>query len=117
MALVPRQAQFSRDIAQLILFANEQGYDVTMGEVQRMIEMQAIYVRSGRSKTMNSMHLKKLAADLFFFKRESNGKRRFVQDKCELQQFGDYWESLTEGNVWGGNWQSFKDVPHFQAKR
>jgi hypothetical protein len=31
-----------------------------------------------------------------------------------LTPLGQYWESLSPKNQWGGFWRSFKDVPHFQ---
>jgi peptidoglycan L-alanyl-D-glutamate endopeptidase CwlK len=58
---------------------------------------------------MNSLHLKRCAIDLNFFK---DGK--LIYDIKQLQIVGNYWESLHEKNEWGGNWKSFKDVPHFQ---
>lgn len=99
------QEFFSRDLVKLMAKAHALGYEVRMGEVQRTVEMQEIYMKTGRSKTMNSMHLKKCAADLHFTK---NGVL------CYPQEIGDFWESLNPLNQWGGNWKSFKDQPHFQ---
>jgi hypothetical protein len=78
-----------------------------MGEVQRPIEMQQLYVKLGRSKTMNSNHIRKCAADLFFMK---NGQLVYPKE------LGDYWESLHPKNSWGGNWRSFKDGPHYERR-
>ena len=47
--------------------------------------------------------------DLNFFK---DGKLTY--NVAALRPVGDYWESLNPKNQWGGNWKSFKDVPHFQ---
>ena len=113
MSLSKVQAQFTKDICDLIEYADHKGYNVTFGEVQRPIEMQEIYIKTGRSTTMRSKHLQRLAADLNFFRREDNN-HVYVVAKEELQQFGDYWESLHPQNSWGGNWRSFKDTPHFQ---
>ena len=41
---------------------------MTGGELARTPEQQAIYFKTGRSKTMNSIHLKRCAIDLNFFK-------------------------------------------------
>ena len=109
MPLVNEQAAFLLDICKLIPYATSLGFVLTGGELERKIEMQQIYIKSGRSKTMNSMHLKKCALDLNFFK---NGK--LVYDINLLKPIGTYWESLNPKNKWGGNWNSFKDVPHFQ---
>lgn len=106
MSLGEEQQLFTRDLVKLLSKAFELGYEVRMGEVLRPVEMQELYVKTGRSKTMNSQHLKKLAADLHFFKGN--------QGPLYPQELGDYWESLSKVNRWGGNWKSFKDQPHFE---
>jgi len=105
MTLGEHQEAFAHDLVALLLKAWELGYAVRIGEVERPIEMQKIYVQTGRSKTMNSIHIKKCAADLHFF------KDKVLQYPDEL---GEYWEDLNALNEWGGNWRSFKDKPHFQ---
>ena len=109
MNLRTEQEAFLLDFVKLIPFAISKGFTVTSGELLRPVEMQEIYVRTGRSKTMNSKHIQKLAGDLNFFK---DGV--YVTKKEVLQEVGDYWESLSPKNSWGGNWNSFKDTPHFQ---
>ena len=111
MSLVAEQAQFLMDACKLVVFATKQGFVVTGGELFRTPEQQEIYLKTGRSKTMNSYHLKRCAIDLNFFK---GGV--LVYDKAVLQPLGDYWESLNKKNSWGGNWNSFKDVPHFERR-
>ncbi len=107
MTLGEHQEAFTRDLVRLIIEAMKRGYGVRMGEVQRTPEQQAIYVKTGRSKTMKSQHLNKTAADLHFTK---DGKL------CYPQELGDYWESLHSLNQWGGYWKSFKDAPHFERR-
>lgn len=107
MRLGQHQEAFSRDLVKLVTRAFELGYEVRWGEVQRMPEMQAIYVQTGRSKTFNSMHLKKCAADLHFFKA---GKL------CYPKELGEYWESLNPLNSAGMFWRSFQDGPHFERR-
>jgi hypothetical protein len=111
MSAVREQAAFLLDVCKLIEFATAQGFTVTGGELFRTAEQQAIYVKTGRSKTMNSIHLKRCAIDLNFFK---DGKLTY--DVATLKPIGDFWESLDPKNNWGGNWKSFKDVPHFERK-
>lgn len=111
MSLVAEQAAFLLDVAKLINKATEMGFVVTGGELFRTPEQQQIHVRAGRSKTMNSIHLKRCAIDLNFFK---DGKLTY--DVAALMPVGDYWESLNPKNQWGGNWKSFKDVPHFERR-
>jgi len=105
MNLGQHQQLFSRHVCFLLQKAFSLGYEVRFGEAQRTEDMQAIYVKTGRSKTMNSMHLKKCAVDLHFTK---DGVL------CYPPELGNYWESLDQLNQWGGNWKNFKDQPHFQ---
>jgi len=111
MSRVQEQAAFLLDVTSLIRFATEEGFVVTGGELERPIEMQKLHVQAGRSTTMNSYHIKRLAIDLNFFL-----KGVYVCDKETLQKIGAYWESLNPKNSWGGNWSSFKDVPHFERR-
>lgn len=107
MTLGQNQEAFSRDLVNLLQYVLKLGYQVRIGEAQRPVEMQEMYIRTGRSKTMNSMHLKRCAADLHF---TLNGVL------CYPKELGDYWESLSPENQWGGNWKSFKDAPHFERR-
>jgi hypothetical protein len=108
MTLGQNQQAFARDLVKLLQQAFESGYEVRVGEVLRTPEQQALYMQTGRSKTMNSMHLKKCAADLHFFK---DGQL------CYPPELGKFWESLSPSiNRWGGNFRSFKDEPHFERQ-
>lgn len=109
MSLRNEQAKFSSDIVAFLSWALAAGYEISFGEAQRTPEQQAIYKKTGRTKTLDSQHLKKLAFDLFFFK---DGK--LLASKEEVQPLGNKWESMSAANSWGGNWNTFKDVPHFQ---
>lgn len=109
MSLVPEQAAFLLDVCRLIQYAASQGWTITGGELYRTLEQQQIHVKAGRSKTMNSNHLRRLAIDLNFFK---DGK--LVWDKNAIAPLGSYWETLHPKNRWGGNFRSLVDVPHFE---
>lgn len=108
MSNVAEQAAFLLDVARLINKSTELGFVVTAGELYRTPEQQEIYVKTGRSKTMNSLHLQRRAVDLNFFK---SGK--LVYDKIMLAPLGAYWESLHPLNSWGGNGIKLVDTPHF----
>lgn len=110
MKLVDEQNDFLMDVASLILKADEMGYKVTAGELFRTPEQQKIYVETGRSKTFNSMHLKRLAIDLNIFKDEK------LCTVKEIEPLGEFWESLNEKNRWGGRFKTLKDGPHFERK-
>ena len=109
MSLVTEQSKFLLDVCKLINYATEQGWTVTGGELHRTVEQQQIHVNAGRSKTMNSMHLKRCAVDLNFFK---DGVLTWNREK--LATIGNYWERLDPKNRWGGNFKTLVDVPHFE---
>jgi len=109
MSMVQEQAAFLLDVTELIRHATDAGFVVTGGELARTPEQQAIYFKTGRSKTMNSIHLKRCAIDLMFFK---DGK--IIWDKQTLAPIGKYWESLHPKNRWGGNFSNLIDCPHFE---
>lgn len=108
MSLVQEQAAFLRDVGRLVEYASSQGFVVTAGEMYRPFEQQQLYVKTGRSQTMNSLHLKRLAVDFNFF---VDGK--LVYDKKVLAPLGVYWEGLHPLNSWGGNGIKLVDTPHF----
>ena len=108
MTLGAHQEAFARDLVKLIQYAYTLGYQCRIGEVYRTPEQQALHVKAGRSKTMNSMHLKKCAADMHWF---INGKGPLYP-----RDLGDYWESLDPLNSWGWNWKRFVDQPHFERR-
>ena len=110
MSLSNEQYEFAKDVTRLFEFLVLSGVKWTIGEVLRTPEQQAIYLEKGLSKTSNSKHLQKKAIDLNFW---INGELTYKYE--DLRFIGDHWESLKEGNVWGGNWR-FQDTPHFQSK-
>lgn len=129
MSMTERQKLFTRNIAKLISYAYDNGFELALNEVARPIEMQKLYVQTGRSKTMQSRHLDKLAADFVIWK---NGKMMFPPNQTNdeylreieiARPLGEYWESLHADNVWGGDWnrngimdERFRDPYHFEIK-
>ena len=107
--LSTQQQRFSQDIAKLILYANSLGVNLTFGEAYRTAYQQKEYVRTGKSKTMNSNHLRRLAIDFNFF---INGKLYYEHEM--IDKIGAYWESLDVLNRWGGNFSNINDTPHFE---
>lgn len=116
MSLGQEQEVFAKQVVMLINQAWELGYAVRLGEVQRPIEMQEIYVRTGRSKTMDSQHIKKLAIDLVLL------RGGIVCTHEQIIPLGKWWEALDSKNRWGGSWRglieakksNFVDAPHFE---
>ena len=111
MSQVAEQAEFLQHVCMLVQMATKAGFVVTGGELYRTAEQQQIYVKTGRSKTMNSNHLRRCAIDLNFF---LNGALCYDVEK--LRPLGEFWRSLSPKNDWGGFWKSFKDVPHFERR-
>ena len=73
MSLVREQAVFLLHVSELIRKASELGFLASGGELYRTPEQQALHVKHGRSKTMKSLHLKRLAVDLNFFREAPDG--------------------------------------------
>lgn len=107
--LLNSQQIFAYNLGKLIIFIYESGFEVSIGEVERTKYQQKEYIRTGRSKTMNSNHLKRLAADIFIFKNDA-----LVNDKNKLYEIGKFWESLHKNNRYGGFFRNFTDIPHFE---
>ena len=114
--LVPQQAEFLRDVADLIIYIGGTGRIVTGGELWRTQEQQQVYVASGKSQTMKSQHLKRLAIDLNIFFIREDGVPQLTYERVDLQDIGDFWEGLSDMNRWGGNWDDFQDTAHFERR-
>ena len=112
MSLFNEQSAFLHDVCRLVEMATNAGFEVSARELGRTVEQQEIYVKTGRSQTMKSNHLRNCAIDLYFMR-----DGQLVMDKDSLQPLGHFWESLNPmKNSWGGNWNSFKDLPHFERR-
>lgn len=119
MTLREAQSIFTKNVANLVQFAYIQGYELTFGETFRTPEQQKIYLASGKSKTQNSQHLKRLAVDFNVFVRGT-----LVKDTALISSLGAFWVSLHPLNRWGGDWnrngktsdETFLDGNHFEMK-
>lgn len=124
-----RQKTFTENVGRLILYAINRKFKLSFGEVARPIEMQKIYFESGRSKTMDSRHLQKLAVDFAIFENDKMlfapgiSEQQYIVDLEKARILGSYWESLHPDNIWGGDWnrngvydETFKDAYHFEMK-
>lgn len=111
MSRVSEQHAFAQDVAKLLQWLGANGFMVTLGEAWRTPEQQAIYVSTKKSTTMKSKHLERLAIDLNIFK---DGK--WLVDYESLKEIGEVWKRLSPSNVWGGDWKTFKDLPHFERR-
>lgn len=116
MSTINEQSIFLLHVAELLNKAISLGFLVSGGELYRTPEQQALHVKNGRSTTMNSQHLKRLAIDLNFFRPDADGTPRLTYEVEDIRPLGQFWESLDPANRWGGNWSSFKDTPHFERR-
>lgn len=110
MSLSDHQAEFTKDIAELILWVPRYklGWRLRLKEVHRPIEMQTLYVERGSSKTMNSNHLESRAADLIL---DINGQWQAASEP--YTDIGIQWEMMSMFNRWGGRWG---DGNHFERR-
>lgn len=88
MTVRQKQSMFAKKMALLILYAYEQDYELTFGDV---------WANSGHKE--NSFHYKRLAADLNLFK-----DGRYLQETIDHLPLGEFWESL--GGTWGGRFKN-----------
>jgi hypothetical protein len=86
-SLREQQSLFAYNVAKLILFAYEQGFELTFGDA---------YARDGHRP--NSFHYKRLAIDLNLFK-----DGIYLTDTESHLPLGLFWESL--GGTWGGRFR------------
>ncbi len=109
MSLRNQQSIFTENIGKLIDFSYSVGIELTFGEATRTEYQQKEYLRTKKTKTLKSNHLRRLAVDFNFF---IDGELTYSKEN--LQVLGDFWESLNEYNRWGGNFKTFTDTPHFE---
>ena len=109
MSKSDEQWLFLQDVSSLIKYAKKRDIKLTGGELYRTQYQQAKYVKDGKSKTMKSKHLERLAIDFNFF---IDGQLTYDVDKVKV--LGKYCELLDEKNEAGMFWENFPDTPHFQ---
>lgn len=98
MTLREKQSKFTRMVADLIIFAYDNGYELTFGDCYR--DSRCPY---GADK---SLHKSRLAIDLNLF---LDGQ--YLQTTEHHRDLGEYWESI--GGSWGGR---FFDGCHYSLK-
>ena len=105
------------DLVKVVLLAiqlTEVDFGVTEGV--RTIEKQREYYAKGASKTMNSRHLTGHAVDLVaYIGAEVNWSWPLYHKIADAMKRAA--NSLNVPIVWGGDWKSFKDGPHFELDR
>jgi hypothetical protein len=97
MSLGYEQRKFTEALGKLIIFAYEEGYQLSLGDAWGA-------PGDGRHRR-GSFHYKRLAIDLNLFR---CGK--YLRKTSDHEFLGKYWESL--GGTWGGRF-SKKDGNHY----
>lgn len=82
----------------------------------RTIERQKSLVNSGASQTMNSRHLTGHAIDLGVMVDSEVRWDWPLYDKI-AKSMKDAAKEINVPIVWGGDWKTFKDGPHFELDR
>ena len=106
MTLGQKQRKFTRMVADLIVFAYEQGYELTLGDAFRDPRVHGPVGEKRSYSSANSLHKERLAIDLNLFK-----DGRFLTQSEDHRPLGEYWESL--GGSWGGR---FNDGNHYSLE-
>lgn len=106
MTLGQKQRKFTRMVADLIVFAYEQGYELTFGDAFRDPRVHGPVGQKKSYSSANSLHKERLAVDFNLFK-DGN----FLTSSEDHRPLGEYWESL--GGSWGGR---FEDGNHYSLE-
>jgi peptidoglycan L-alanyl-D-glutamate endopeptidase CwlK len=106
-------AEIHDDLYEVVFLArliSEVPFEITDG--LRTIEEQRDYFNNGFSKTMKSKHLDGLAVDVVPIP-VTWEPEAFLPIAEAMKQAADI---LDTPIVWGGDWRTFKDYPHFELK-
>jgi peptidoglycan L-alanyl-D-glutamate endopeptidase CwlK len=94
----------------------ESPFDFSITEGLRTKERQKVLFDSGKSQTMNSRHITGNAIDIAVIK---DGE--VTWDFQHYQTVADHIKKVAKDLgieiVWGGDWKSFRDGPHFELHR
>jgi peptidoglycan L-alanyl-D-glutamate endopeptidase CwlK len=99
-------------VVKLAITITEQ--DFTVIEGIRNINRQRELFKAGKSTTMNSRHITGHAVDMVPWPVDWNDLERFEVMAEAMKQAA---EELDIPIVWGGDWKSFYDAPHFELDR
>jgi len=99
-------------VVKLAITITEQ--DFTVIEGVRNINRQRELLKAGKSTTMNSRHITGHAVDMVPWPVDWNDLERFEVMSEAMKAAA---EELDIPIVWGGDWKSFYDAPHFELDR
>tara|TARA_R110000787_G_scaffold163632_1_gene276795 strand:+ start:2993 stop:3313 length:321 start_codon:yes stop_codon:yes gene_type:complete len=88
--------------------------DFTVIEGIRSVERQRELLKGGHSTTMNSRHITGHAVDMVPWPVDWEDLERFEMMAKAMKTAA---KELDISIVWGGDWKSFYDAPHFELDR
>lgn len=106
MTLGDKQRKFTRMIADLIVFAYDNGYELTLGDAYRDPRVHGFVGVKSSYSSANSLHKQRLAIDFNLFKDGA-----YLTSTEDHKPLGEFWESI--GGTWGGR---FKDGNHYSLE-
>lgn len=86
-------------------------YDITILETIRTPERQQMLFDTGKSKTLNSKHLKGLAVDCAISPIQWDNKNQFYELAGCIKTIA---KQMNIDIKWGGDFKSFFDGPHYE---
>lgn len=99
MSLRKKQSKFVRMVADLIIFAYNNGYEMTVGDA---------WARAGHSP--NSCHYIRLAIDLNLFNKDGKYLDKGPEMEAAHGMLHDYWDSI------GGGRRISQDLNHYSLE-
>ena len=105
MSLGSKQREFTRAFASLIVWAYDNGYELTFGDTYRDPRLHGEVGEKKAYGHAKSAHKKRLAGDLNLFK---DGE--YLTTTEAHRPLGEYWVTLHPDAVWGG---TFNDGNHY----
>lgn len=130
-----RLKQVHPDLVKVVRFAlSISSTDFSVIEGARTLEKQREYFNAGKSKTMNSRHLPKVpkfrpnlgavshAVDLApYLDTDGDGDKEISWSAMHFHPIARAMKTASAELgipiVWGGDWESFSDMPHFELDR
>ncbi len=110
MTLREQRCLFTRLLAQLITWANANGYETSIEEVMRS-KAQALSNAASGTGISNSLHLIGLAADINLYR---NGE--WLTRSEDHAPLGQHWKSLHPLCRWGGDFRPRPDGNHYSLE-
>lgn len=100
LTLSQKQRLFTKLAAQLIAWANANGYELTLGDAYRDPRVHGDMGSKKSYSSANSSHKERLAIDLNLFKSGD-----YLTTTEAHKPLGDYWKSLHPDCRWGGDFK------------